>query len=342
MRTRGRDGNVVVRTTYRVAALARAADEVQVSELRAECILLTGSNRTRMVEQQAAMGFRAPRRRTGRVSAAAAEEQVVQVEVAEVEEPVPVVGEPVPVAEESVPRVEEPVAVVEEGERPVLNVASHGSKLKNFPERPMPEQVRRIVRDFHLMNFAGYSPTMLDASLLTPFVERWHPETSSFHLPFGELTVTLDNVHSLFHLPIASMFFTPVHKDQATVVHMVMGAFEIDEVVVLKEFGETRGFHLRMSWLRKIYQELADVGRYEAAARAYMLHLVGVVTLTMLYTALDAASRPDTRQLAGYLSLLQCWIYEHFPHTCERKIQCCATTNPCAKRWKANRPFQED
>src|SRR3954468_20645308 len=70
-------------------------------------------------------------------------------------------------------------------ERSVLNLTSHGLKLKNFPEGPMPEEVERIVLEFHLLDFAGCSLTMLDAPLLSAFVERWHPETSSFHLPFG-------------------------------------------------------------------------------------------------------------------------------------------------------------
>ncbi|XP_058733134.1 protein MAIN-LIKE 1-like [Vicia villosa] len=244
-------------------------------------------------------------------------------------------------------------------ERPVLKVASHKSKLKNFPERPMPERVRRIVQDFHLMEFVGCSLTMLNASLLSTFVEKCHPETSSFHLPFREMTVTLDDVDALFHLLIVGAFFTPVHRDQAMAVHMVMDAFEIDEVEVLREFSETRGFHLRMSWLMRTYQELVDAGRYQAAVRAYMLQLLtctlfadksgvyidvrylslfsaldtpcwawGVAALSMLYTALDIASRPDTRHLAGYLSLLQCWIYEHFPHIYERKIQRVAAVVP--------------
>src|SRR3954463_15374192 len=34
------------------------------------------------------------------------------------------------------------------------------------------------------------------------FVERWHRETSSFHLPVGEMTITLHDVQCLFHLPI--------------------------------------------------------------------------------------------------------------------------------------------
>ncbi|XP_058784737.1 protein MAIN-LIKE 1-like [Vicia villosa] len=388
------------RATNRATALARAADEAQASELQAGRLPLTGSNRKRMAEQQAVRGFRAPCRLTGRVSITAAEEQVVQVEVAEVEksvpevgEPVVVVEEPVAVAEEGVPRVEEPMDVVEEGvaedqkrvvqetdtttsastepsvhtdgsfpggpsdrfvltgyadhvaykiwedeEHPVLKVASHGSNLKNFPERPMPEQVRRIVRDFHLMDFSWSSLTMLDASLLSEFVDRSHPEKSSFHISFGEMTVTLDDMHSLFHLLIAGTFFTPVLRDQAMAVHMVMEDFEINEVVVLKDFGETRDFRIRMSWLRKIYQELTDAGMYEATARAYMLHLVACtlfadksgVHIDVLYPSLFSAL--DTPCWAWGVA---CWIYEHFPHICERKIQRCSAADPCAKRWKA-------
>ncbi|XP_058742153.1 protein MAIN-LIKE 1-like [Vicia villosa] len=183
------------------------------------------------------------------------------------------------------------------------------------------------------------------------------------------MTVTLDDVHSLFHLPIAGTFFTIVDRDQVTTLRMVMNALEVDELVVLKEFGDTRDFHLKMSWLRKVYQELVDAGRYQVAARAYMLHLVAftdksgvyiyvrylslfsdldipcwaweVAALTMLYTALDVASRPDTRQLADYLSLLRCWIYEHFPHICERKTQHCAAADHCARRWKARQILSE-
>ncbi|XP_058776258.1 uncharacterized protein LOC131650568 [Vicia villosa] len=174
-----------------------------------------------------------------------------------------------------------------QGERPVLKLTSHRSKLNNFLERPMLEQVARIFRNFHLMDFTGCSLTMLDTSLLSAFVKRW---------------------------------------DQATEVHMVIDAFEVDELVVLKEFGDTRGFHLMMSWLRKVYKELANTRRHQA---------IGVTILTMLYMALDDASRPDNRQLAGYLSLLQRWIYEHFPHICERKTQHCAAIDHCARRWKA-------
>ena len=52
--------------------------------------------------------------------------------------------------------------------------------------------------------------------LISGFVERWHKETSSFHLPIGEVTITLDDVASLLHLPIIGAFhsFEALHMNK--------------------------------------------------------------------------------------------------------------------------------
>jgi hypothetical protein len=42
----------------------------------------------------------------------------------------------------------------------------------------------------------------IDEALLTGLVDRWRPETHTFHLPFGEMTLTLKNVVMLTGLPI--------------------------------------------------------------------------------------------------------------------------------------------
>ena len=52
------------------------------------------------------------------------------------------------------------------------------------------------------------SYSLIDHGLICAFVERWHEETSNFHLPFGEMTVTLDDVACLLHLPIDGMLLS--------------------------------------------------------------------------------------------------------------------------------------
>lgn len=43
----------------------------------------------------------------------------------------------------------------------------------------------------------------IDEALLTGLADRWRPETHTFHLPFGEITVTLKDVGMLTGLPIS-------------------------------------------------------------------------------------------------------------------------------------------
>ena len=39
-------------------------------------------------------------------------------------------------------------------------------------------------------------------AMIRALCERWHSEISSFHLPVGEMTITLDDVANLLHVPI--------------------------------------------------------------------------------------------------------------------------------------------
>ena len=43
---------------------------------------------------------------------------------------------------------------------------------------------------------------VLDRSLLTALVDRWRPETHTFHLPCGEMAPTLQDVAYLLGLPL--------------------------------------------------------------------------------------------------------------------------------------------
>ncbi|XP_058733748.1 protein MAIN-LIKE 2-like [Vicia villosa] len=175
------------------------------------------------------------------------------------------------------------------------------------------------------------------------------------------MTVTLDDIDALLHISIAGTFFIPPYINQAATLRLVMEDLEVTQETVYDEFSYNRGLHLRMSWLMDSYHEYVAAQRYQAAARAYMLHIMtcslfadksgnyidvwylclfssldtptwawGVADLTMLYTALDIATQLETKQLA-VLDI------RALPSLCDRKTRRVAADPPCARRWKARR-----
>ncbi|XP_047177005.1 protein MAIN-LIKE 1-like [Vigna umbellata] len=85
-------------------------------------------------------------------------------------------------------------------EREKIKLISHGKKLNRLGS--CHEGIRDIVNGSGLMSLVGMPYDYVDRGLLLAFVERFHFETSSFHLPMGEMTLTLDDVSSLLYLPV--------------------------------------------------------------------------------------------------------------------------------------------
>jgi len=110
-------------------------------------------------------------------------------------------------------------------ERPELKLSSNGSKVQKFG-RPAPE-IQGLVAVTGLSPLIAYSVDIGDRGLISAFMERWHKETSTFHLPVGELIITLDDMASLLHLPIIGAFrsFETPHVNK--VVLMLVELLEV-------------------------------------------------------------------------------------------------------------------
>ncbi|KAL6137491.1 hypothetical protein ACLB2K_062783 [Fragaria x ananassa] len=84
-------------------------------------------------------------------------------------------------------------------ERGVLRCHEHTSMLEHWKLTP---------RQMVLVEKAGFGyfrtiPTIiLDNSLISALVERWRRETNTFHLPVGEMTITLEDVALILGLPV--------------------------------------------------------------------------------------------------------------------------------------------
>ncbi|KAL5149725.1 Protein MAIN-LIKE 2 [Glycine soja] len=241
-------------------------------------------------------------------------------------------------------------------ERPKLKLVSHGRKVALIG-RPVPA-IEGLVVTTGLSPLIECTVVIGNPGLISVFVERWHRETSTFHLLVGELTITLDDVSSLLHLPISGAFhsFEAISVDET--VFLLMELLEVSGEEARAESIRARRAYVHLSWVQEIYEMRCQARRWIVAARAYLLHLVecnkcscgtsrgfsrpgskwgyawGAATLIHMYDQLDEASRTTTRQIGGYLTLLQCWIYEHFP-----SVHQCVTddayeeTFPRASRW---------
>ncbi|KAL5149649.1 Protein MAIN-LIKE 1 [Glycine soja] len=235
-------------------------------------------------------------------------------------------------------------------EQPELKLSSHGRKVHSLG-RPVPA-IKGLVASTGLSPLIACSVDTSDRGLLSAFVERWHQETSSFHLLVGELTITLDDVSSLLHLPVIGDLhaFEPLHVDD--VVQML---------VDLLMTAQCRGPYVCLQWVRDIYERRCQAGHWTVATRASLLHLLGctlfanksatnvhvfylealrdlsmtkryawgVAALVHMYDQLNDASMSHSRQ---------CWIYEHFPSvvnsTAEQEYD---EDSPRACRWIATK-----
>ncbi|KAH1193997.1 Protein MAIN-LIKE 1 [Glycine max] len=228
-------------------------------------------------------------------------------------------------------------------ERPDLKLVSHGRKTS--------AEIEGLIAGIGLSPLIRCSVITTDPGLISAFVERWHRETSTFHLPVGELTITLDDVASLLHLPITSALHTFKPLVTSDAIRLLTELLEVSDEEATLETRQAGGPHVRLGWLRDLYQSQCSTRRWVVAARTYLLHLVGctlftnkssthvhvvhleafrdlaqtggfawgAAALVHMYDHLNDASQASTRQLGVALNLFfcidvdYCWIYEHFP-----------------------------
>ncbi|MFQ6621336.1 hypothetical protein Gotur_003105, partial [Gossypium turneri] len=178
--------------------------------------------------------------------------------------------------------------------------------------------------------------------LLSALVERWRPETHTFHFPCGECTVTLEDVAMQLGLPIDG--------------RPVMGVSSFTDLAALcyQLLGDSPGEYesnftgLKFTWLKAKFGQLsatATEGELMCAARAYIMHILGGVlmpdannnkvhlmylplladlssvrsyswgsaVLTVLYWELCRTTNPDVVDMCGCLTLLQSWALYRIP-----------------------------
>ncbi|XP_058783698.1 protein MAIN-LIKE 1-like [Vicia villosa] len=97
----------------------------------------------------------------------------------------------------------------------------------------------------------GY--TTIHNGMMIALAERWHPKTSSFHLPHGEITITLDDVACLLHLPIRGTLLDHGRLTKEEAMEMLIVELGCDPNDALEEVERTRGAYVRFHTLQRLY-----------------------------------------------------------------------------------------
>ncbi|XP_047181966.1 protein MAIN-LIKE 1-like, partial [Vigna umbellata] len=146
-----------------------------------------------------------------------------------------------------------------------IKVVTHGKKLKHFG------MYHEAIEPYIFMSGLGclvnLSYEYADHGLIVALSERWHLETNTFHLPIGEMSVTLDDVMNLLHLPIMGQFCEVEELEYDEARSHIMELLGVDHSKASSEMKQSRGPKVRLSWLREVYQECIQQERWECAAR---------------------------------------------------------------------------
>ncbi|RYR02781.1 hypothetical protein Ahy_B06g081602 [Arachis hypogaea] len=132
---------------------------------------------------------------------------------------------------------------------------------------------------------------MCQKALVNALVERWHPDTHTFHLPIGECAMTLEDVAMILGLL----------TDGLPVTGMTISSVEALDAECLHQFGaaprrsECRGSGIKLTWLRDLKERLQLTDK-ENKQRA-----------------LCRASRFDYKKIDSSLTLLLVWAWIRLP-----------------------------
>ena len=91
----------------------------------------------------------------------------------------------------------------------------------------------------------------VNQGMLNAFVERWHTETSPFHLSLGEMSITLDDLSCLLYLLIRGKLLDHwrVTKDEA--LEMMVDYMRVNPKDALTKIERTTWGHARFEFLKR-------------------------------------------------------------------------------------------
>ncbi|XP_016196342.1 serine/threonine-protein phosphatase 7 long form homolog [Arachis ipaensis] len=152
----------------------------------------------------------------------------------------------------------------------------------------------------------------LDEALVSAFVKRWRPEMHTFHMPFGECMITLQDVAYQLGLPVDGRYVSSCLSEFHIYIEGGRPAwvwFE-ESLGVVPPPSQVQKYAVNCSWFQETFGECpegADEDTVRRYARAYIMMLLG----TQLFADLGLGLQ-DLRRSAGH------WPRGYIPSSSEK------------------------
>ena len=167
---------------------------------------------------------------------------------------------------------------------------SHWESITRHPQRA---RVKKLINDSGIKPLGYISYEGCNKVLVSGIVERWKLETNTFHLPFGEMTITLDDVRVLLGIPVTGKTVIAKAKDRVEVIDMTTRLLGLRLEDVETEVKSRPGQSVSLSWLKDQFSTpkkgaIQPDGRRggdvfpppDTLVRAYILYLLGTTLFT--------------------------------------------------------------
>ena len=87
----------------------------------------------------------------------------------------------------------------------------------------------------------------INRNMVSTFVERWQPETNTFHMPFGEMTITLDNVGTILRVPMTEKFVSVEQLSFERAKTLIEHGLGVTSQQAHEELAAVRGSSVRLA-----------------------------------------------------------------------------------------------
>ncbi|KAH1209405.1 Serine/threonine-protein phosphatase 7 long form [Glycine max] len=233
--------------------------------------------------------------------------------------------------------------------------------LYNHREAP-PEEIIPLLQIPGLYPIMKLAQLKVNGALVHAFIERWRPETHTFHLKCGEATITLQDVSVLLGIPVDGRpLIGNTNIDWFELFHELLGVMSDDAAI--------DGNSIKLSWLSSHFANIHDfTGNQEGLerfARAWILRFIGGVmfvdksskrvhlkylqflrdlrecssyawgaaVLGNLYREMCIATDYNAKSIGGFTLLIQLWAWERCPTLAPSVIPPQQQNVPLGYRW---------